>query len=91
MHSDSGAWGPDAIRRRDVVGSGVALCDNGGDGPDRDYGHWIRGDTAGGTRMKILTQMQESMATNVFPPDQDIHRVEVRQRRGWEGLVWEME
>ncbi|KAI4254491.1 MAG: hypothetical protein LQ352_003066 [Teloschistes flavicans] len=39
---------------------------------------------------KIPTQKQESMATNVFPPDGDI-KVEVRQRRGWEGLVWEME
>lgn len=39
---------------------------------------------------KIPRQKQESMATNVFPPDEDI-QVEVRQRGGWEGLVWEME
>ncbi|KAL8772872.1 MAG: hypothetical protein Q9194_004495 [Teloschistes cf. exilis] len=43
-----------------------------------------------GQGWKIPTQKQESMATNVFPPGEDI-QVEVRQRRGWEGLVWEME
>lgn len=36
---------------------------------------------------KIPAQKQESMATNVFPPTEDI-RVEIRERQGHEGVNW---
>ncbi|KAL8832349.1 MAG: hypothetical protein Q9170_004919 [Blastenia crenularia] len=38
---------------------------------------------------KIPAQKQESMATNVFPPEEDI-QIEVREREGWEDFGWEM-
>ena len=37
---------------------------------------------------KIPAQKQESMATNVFPPEEDI-RVEIRERQGHEGVNWD--
>ena len=37
---------------------------------------------------KIPEQEQESMATNVFPPKEDI-RLEIRGRQGYEGVNWD--
>ena len=37
---------------------------------------------------KIPAQKQESMATNVFPPEEDI-RLEIRERQGYEGVNWD--
>ncbi|KAK4696317.1 hypothetical protein P7C71_g1574, partial [Lecanoromycetidae sp. Uapishka_2] len=37
---------------------------------------------------KIPAQKQESMATNVFPPENDI-RLMVRDRQGYEGVSWD--
>lgn len=37
---------------------------------------------------QIPPQKQESMATNVFPPIEDI-RVEIRERQGHEGMKWD--
>ncbi|KAI9766845.1 MAG: hypothetical protein M1835_007131 [Candelina submexicana] len=36
---------------------------------------------------RIPTQKQESMATNVFPPEEDI-RVKIRERQGYQGVNW---
>lgn len=49
--------------------------------------------TAGGTDSggwRIPEQKQESMATNVFPPKEDV-RVEIREREGCEGVEWGFE
>ena len=37
---------------------------------------------------RIPAQKQESMATNVFPPERDI-RVDIRERQGYEGVKWD--
>ena len=39
-------------------------------------------------KWEIPAQKQESMSTNVFPPENDI-RVEIRQRRGYEDFHWD--
>lgn len=39
---------------------------------------------------RIPAQKQESMATNVFPPEEDV-RVEIREREGYEGVEWGFE
>ena len=48
---------------------------------------------AGGTNpgaWRIPEQRQESMATNVFPPEEDV-RVEIREREGYEDVAWGFE
>ena len=39
-------------------------------------------------KWKIPRQKQESMATNVFPPEEDI-RVKLRKRQGYENVKWD--
>ena len=39
-------------------------------------------------KWEVPRQRQESLATNIFPPERDV-RVRVMERTGWEGCEWE--